>query len=141
LISLHRRINLRLRTTLNLDDDILQVTKILACGSSFRAGVGERESAMTELLERAVAQMKREIFNTDQGAQFTTTRFTRPLLDKGSGVSVDGCGQASDNIVVERLWRTVKSELRLFAGNTNCPGSMIGIARLLSTFYSSTLLP
>lgn len=51
-----------------------------------------------------------EIFNTDQGSQFTTTRFTQPLLDKGVKVSMDGRGRALDNIFVERLWRTVKYE-------------------------------
>jgi putative transposase len=48
-----------------------------------------------------------KIFNTDQGAQFTTPRFTQPLLDKGIKVSMDGRGRALDNIFVERLWRTV----------------------------------
>ncbi len=51
-----------------------------------------------------------EIFNTDQGAQFTTPRFTQPLLDEGVKVSMDGRGRALDNIFVERLWRTVKYE-------------------------------
>jgi putative transposase len=51
-----------------------------------------------------------EIFNTDQGAQFTTPRFTNPLLEKGIKVSMDGRGRALDNIFVERLWRTVKYE-------------------------------
>jgi putative transposase len=51
-----------------------------------------------------------EIFNTDQGAQFATPRFTQPLLDKGIKVSMDGRGRALDNIFVERLWRTVKYE-------------------------------
>lgn len=51
-----------------------------------------------------------EIFNTDQGAQFTTPRFTKPLLDKGIKISMDGRGRALDNIFVERLWRTVKYE-------------------------------
>ena len=51
-----------------------------------------------------------EIFNTDQGAQFTTPRFTQPLLDKGVKVSMDGRGRTLDNIFVERLWRTVKYE-------------------------------
>jgi putative transposase len=63
-----------------------------------------------EAVERILAQRQCEIFNTDQGAQFTTTRFTRPLLDKGSQVSMDGRGRALDNIFVERLWRTVKYE-------------------------------
>lgn len=51
-----------------------------------------------------------EIFNTDQGAQSATPRFTQPLLDKGVKVSMDGRGRALDNIFVERLWRTVKYE-------------------------------
>ncbi len=51
-----------------------------------------------------------EIFNTDQGSQFTTPRFTNPLLEKGIKVSMDGRGRALDNIFVERLWRTVKYE-------------------------------
>ena len=51
-----------------------------------------------------------EIFNTDQGAQFTTPRFTQPLLDKGIKISMDGRGRALDNIFIERLWRTVKYE-------------------------------
>ena len=51
-----------------------------------------------------------EIFNTDQGSQFTTHRFTGPLLAKGIQVSMDGRGRALDNIFVERLWRSVKYE-------------------------------
>lgn len=51
-----------------------------------------------------------EIFNTDQGAQFTTARFTQPLLDQQIKVSMDGRGRALDNIFVERLWRSVKYE-------------------------------
>ena len=51
-----------------------------------------------------------EIFNTDQGSQFTTNRFTKPLIDKDIKVSMDGRGRALDNIFVERLWRTVKYE-------------------------------
>ena len=51
-----------------------------------------------------------EIFNTDQGSQFTSHRFTAPLLDLGIKVSMDGKGRALDNIFVERLWRTVKYE-------------------------------
>jgi putative transposase len=47
-----------------------------------------------------------EILNTDQGSQSTTPRFTRPLLDKGIKVSMDGRGRALDNIFVERLSAT-----------------------------------
>jgi len=50
------------------------------------------------------------IFNTDQGAQFTSNAFTQVLLNKGIKISMDGRGRALDNIFVERLWRTVKYE-------------------------------
>ena len=49
-----------------------------------------------------------EIFNTDQGCQFTSAEFTQPLLALGVRLSMDGKGRALDNIFVERLWRTVK---------------------------------
>lgn len=63
-----------------------------------------------EAVDRILAQSQCEIFNTDQGAQFTTPRFTQPLLDRGIKVSMDGRGRALDNIFVERLWRSVKYE-------------------------------
>jgi putative transposase len=49
-----------------------------------------------------------EIFNTDQGSQFTSAEFTEPLLALGIKLSMDGKGRALDNVFVERLWRTVK---------------------------------
>lgn len=51
-----------------------------------------------------------EIFNTDQGCQFTSAEFTQPLLALGVKLSMDGKGRALDNVFVERLWRTVKYE-------------------------------
>jgi putative transposase len=51
-----------------------------------------------------------EIFNTDQGSQFTSTDFTQPLLARGVRISMDCRGRALDNVFVERLWRTVKYE-------------------------------
>ena len=51
-----------------------------------------------------------EIFNTDQGSQFTSDDFTSPLLNREIKVSMDGKGRAIDNIFIERLWRTVKYE-------------------------------
>jgi len=62
--------------------------------------------ALNEVLDGSLC----EIFNTDQGSQFTTNRFTGPLLAKGIKVSMDGRGRALDNIFVERLWRSVKYE-------------------------------
>lgn len=63
-----------------------------------------------EAVGTLLKQGRCEIFNTDQGAQFTTPRFTQPLLDHDIQVSMDGRGRALDNIFVERLWRTVKYE-------------------------------
>lgn len=51
-----------------------------------------------------------EIFNTDQGSQFTSEAFTDVLLEAGVRISMDGKGRCMDNIFVERLWRTVKYE-------------------------------
>lgn len=53
---------------------------------------------------------KPEIFNTDQGAQFTANDFTKRLLEKQISISMDGKGRALDNIFVERFWRTIKYE-------------------------------
>jgi len=59
--------------------------------------------------QRAIAQYGvPEIFNTDQGSQFTSAEFTQPLLAFGIKISMDGRGRALDNVFVERLWRTVK---------------------------------
>jgi len=63
-----------------------------------------------EALRRALRRSKPEIFNTDQGPQFTSVDFTRCLLDEGIQVSMDGRGRVYDNIFVERLWRSVKYE-------------------------------
>lgn len=63
-----------------------------------------------EALEHALAGAAPEIFNTDQGAQFTSLEFTSRLRDKGVRISMDGRGRALDNAFVERLWRSVKWE-------------------------------
>jgi putative transposase len=61
-------------------------------------------------LERALAGQRPEIFNTDQGVQFTSTQFQAPLLAAQVRLSMDGRGRVFDNIFVERLWRSVKYE-------------------------------
>jgi putative transposase len=63
-----------------------------------------------DALKAALAKGKPEIFNTDQGSQFTSQDFTRCLLEEGVRISMDGKGRAIDNVFVERLWRTVKYE-------------------------------
>lgn len=62
--------------------------------------------ALRQALERGTP----EIFNTDQGAQFTALEFTDVLENAGVRISMDGRGRALDNVFVERLWRTVKYE-------------------------------
>jgi putative transposase len=61
-------------------------------------------------LNRALASGRPEIFNTDQGSQFTSYDFTSVLHEHGIAISMDGKGRAFDNIFSERLWRTVKVE-------------------------------
>jgi putative transposase len=61
-------------------------------------------------LEAALARQQPEIFNTDQGAQFTSPAFTGRLVAAGVRISMDGRGRALDNVFVERLWRSVKYE-------------------------------
>jgi len=63
-----------------------------------------------EMLEEALAGGRPEIFNTDQGVQFTAAAFTGRLESAGVAVSMDGRGRALDNVFVERLWRSVKYE-------------------------------
>lgn len=63
-----------------------------------------------EALSEILVQGRCEIFNTDQGSQFTTPRFTDLLVNKDIRVSMDGRGRALDNVFVERLWRSVKQE-------------------------------
>jgi len=63
-----------------------------------------------EALQEALEQGVPEIFNSDQGIQFTSANFTNTLKEKGIQISMDGKGRALDNIYVERLWRTVKYE-------------------------------
>ncbi len=63
-----------------------------------------------EALEEALEKGCPDIFNTDQGSQFTSNEFTGLLLSKGINISMDGKGRAFDNIFTERLWRSVKYE-------------------------------
>jgi len=63
-----------------------------------------------DALEEALRKGRPEIFNTDQGAQFTGEAFTELLERRGIRVSMDGKGSYNDNLFIERLWRTVKYE-------------------------------
>lgn len=63
-----------------------------------------------EVLDEALADRQPEIFNSDQGSQYTAVAFTSRLASAGIAISMDGRGRALDNVFIERLWRSVKYE-------------------------------
>src|SRR5919198_5813585 len=63
-----------------------------------------------EALDQALGVARPEIFNSDQGAQFTSLAFTGRLTSVGIQISMDGRGRALDNVFIERLWRSLKYE-------------------------------
>lgn len=63
-----------------------------------------------DALQSALAYQKPEVFNTDQGSQFTSDAFISVLKEKGIQISMDGKGRCIDNVRIERLWRSVKYE-------------------------------
>jgi putative transposase len=78
---------------------------------------------------------KPEIFNTDQGSQFTSDAFTGVLLREGIDISMDGRGRALDNIFVERLWRSVKYEDIYLKGYASLPELLLGLTEYFA-FYN-----
>jgi putative transposase len=77
-----------------------------------------------------------EIFNTDQGCQFTSDDFTSVLNLHGISISMDGRGRALDNIFVERLWRSVKHEDVYLKGYVSMPGLQLGLTEYFE-FYNT----
>ena len=78
---------------------------------AWRLSITMESSFCVAALEDAVARYgKPDIFNTDQGSQFTAAAFTDVLAEKGITISMDGKGAWRDNVFVERLWRSVKYE-------------------------------
>jgi putative transposase len=78
---------------------------------SWRVSITMEVAFCLEAVEEALARQGRpEIFNTDQGSQFTSAAFTGLLLDNAIAISMDGKGAWRDNVFVERLWRSVKYE-------------------------------
>jgi len=78
---------------------------------SWRVSITMEVAFCLEAVEEALSRYARpEIFNTDQGSQFTSAVFTGVLLDNAIAISMDGKGAWRDNVFVERLWRSVKYE-------------------------------
>ncbi len=92
-----------------------------------------------EMLEEALGSGCPEIFNNDQGVQFTAEAFTGRLLSAGVSVSMDGRGRALDNVFVERLWRSVKYEDIYIRGYETVPELQRGLARYF-VFYNQERL-
>jgi putative transposase len=88
-----------------------------------------------DLLEEALARGRPEVFNTDQGAQFTALAFTGRLEAAGVRVSMDGRGRCLDNVFVERLWRSVKYEDVYLKGYESVPQLWQGLSRYF-VFYN-----
>jgi len=105
---------------------------------SWRLSITLSADFCIEALEDALRRHgKPEIFNTDQGSQFTSVDFTQVLKDAKVAISMDGKGAWRDNVFVERLWRTVKYEevyLRAYASVSEARAS---IGRYLG-FYNGT---
>jgi len=78
---------------------------------SWRLSITMEVGFCIEAVEEALGKYgKPEVFNTDQGSQFTSAAFTGLLQENGIGISMDGRGSWRDNVFVERLWRSVKYE-------------------------------
>ena len=90
-----------------------------------------------EALEEALLHFgKPEIFNTDQGAQFSAEAFTTPLRQKGIAISMDGKGRCLDNVFVERLWRSLKYEEVYLHAYSDMSEARQGIGRYMIFFNS-----
>jgi putative transposase len=92
-------------------------------------------SFCVELLDEVLEKGKPEVFNTDQGCQFTAEAFTGRLETAGVAVSMDGKGRCLDNVFVERLWRSVKHEDVFVRGYETVPQLQEGLGRYFA-FYN-----
>jgi putative transposase len=92
-----------------------------------------------EMLEEALGRGRPEVFNTDQGVQFTSQAWTGRLESAGVAVSMDGRGRCLDNVFVERLWRTVKYEHVYLHGYEVVPELARGLGGYF-TFYNEERL-
>ena len=95
----------------------------------------EAEFCVEALREALAKHGEPEIFNTDQGSQFTSIDFTGVLLEHGVAISMDGKGAWRDNVFVERLWRSVKYEEVYLCAYDSVSEARASIARYLA-FYN-----
>ena len=93
----------------------------------------ESSFCISALLE-ALSKGTPEIFNTDQGSQFTSEEFTWELVSRGIKVSMDGRGRALDNVFIERLWRSVKYEDIYPKGYETMAGAHLGLTKYFELY-------
>ena len=96
----------------------------------------EADFCIVAVEEALVRHGKPEIFNTDQGSQFTSTEFIKVLAAREIKISMDGKGAWRDNVFVERLWRTIKYEEVYLHAYASVSEARAGIGRYLG-FYNS----
>lgn len=94
-----------------------------------------------EMLEESLRSGKPEVFNTDQGVQFTAAAWTGRLLSAGVAVSMDGKGRCLDNVFVERLWRSVKYEEVYLHRYEVVPQLVRGLDRYFAYYNEGRLHP
>jgi len=103
---------------------------------SWRVSITMEAAFCVETLEEALAKHGTpEIFNTDQGSQFTSAAFTGVLMKNGIAISMDGKGAWRDNVFVERLWRSVKYEEVYLRAYDSVSDARTSIGRYLA-FYN-----
>lgn len=104
---------------------------------SWRLSITMEAAVCIETVDYALARYrKRDIFNTDQGWQFTLMDFTAVLKKAEIAISMDCRGAWRDNVFVERLWRSIKYEEVYLHAYKTVSGARVGISRYL-TFYNS----
>jgi putative transposase len=104
---------------------------------SWRVSITMETAFCLDALEEAMAlHGKPEIFNTDQGSQFTSVAFTGVLKDAGIAISMDGKGSWRDNVFVERLWRSIKYEEVYLKAYDSVSEARASIGRYIG-FYNS----
>lgn len=106
---------------------------------AWEVSVSLDSSFCVSALERALWQVQPEIFNSDQGSQFTSEAFTERLSERGIQISMDGRGRALDNIFVERLWRSVKYEEVYLKDYRHVPEAITGLGNYFE-FYNGERL-
>ena len=127
-------------TYIRLEKGFVYLTAVIDWHSryvlSWSVSISMEADFCVEVLKAALNKGKPEIFNTDQGSQFTSDDFTGCLLAEGIAISMDGKGRAIDNVFVERLWRSVKYEEVFLRDYKTVREAKNGLARYFE-FYNN----